>query len=235
MAPVPTVNVLLLIAAPVCLVGGAIAVYLTSKGTLPVYLLYILLGVAVAVVTLLGAGVIDANGEKIEYTVEQCPDRGGENGTDNRTMTAETRYSELSPEAQDVFRSALEASRAGEVYVTRRHPEEFDLLLDTTQNINEIQYESECYELTAQYTGNVQANILSALVSVVGLGIAVGLAVGGLIRRRRRQRQRWIEADTLEESGSRRCPDCNRYIGADAEECQRCGWSSPDNGTQDSD
>lgn len=232
MAPLPLSYFLLIIAVPLFLVGVAVAVYLTSKGTLPVHLLYIVLGVAIALMTLLGAGAIDSYGDTIEYTVDQCEELDPEDGTDNRTGNPGTQFSELSPEAQDVFRSALQASRAGDVYTARRHPDEFELRKDT-DTTNEIQYESECYALTAQYRANVRASILSAFISAIGLILALVLAVFGLARRRRHRRQRWIEADSLEDVKSKQCPNCDASLGTETDECQRCGWSSTDDDTQE--
>ncbi|WP_336325183.1 hypothetical protein [Halovenus sp. HT40] len=225
-------SLLLIIAIPLFLVGGAVAIYLTSKGALSVHQLYILLGVAIALMTLLGAGAIDSYGDTIEYTVDQCMERGTDGGMDDQTVNSGTEFGELSPEAQDVFRSALQASRADDEYMTRKHPDEFELQRDT-ETTNEIQYESECYELTAQYRANVESNILGTFFSAVGWSLAVALTVGGLVKRERRRRQRWIESDSLEDVKSERCPNCDESLGQGSDECQRCGWSSTDDDTQE--
>lgn len=225
-------RLLLVIAVPLFLVGVAVAIYLTSKGALSVHQLYILLSVSIALMTLLGAGAIDSYGDTIEYTVDQCTERGTDGGMDHQTVNSGTEFSELSPEAQDVFRSALQASRADGEYTTRRHPDEFELRRDT-ETTNEIQYESECYELTAQYRANVEANIWGTVFSAIGASLAVALAVGGLVKRERQRRQRWIESDSLEDVRSNRCPNCDESLGPGSDECQRCGWSSTDDDTQE--
>lgn len=85
MAPSLLFTSLIIVAVPLFLIGWAVAIYVTSKGTLPVHLLYILLSVAIALMTLLGAGAIDSHGDQIEYTDNKCMERSTDGGMDNRT------------------------------------------------------------------------------------------------------------------------------------------------------
>lgn len=66
-----------------------------------------------------------------------------------------------------MFRSALQAPQADNKYTTREHPDEFDLRRDT-ETTNGIQYASECYEVTAQSGGGVEATILGTFFPLSG-------------------------------------------------------------------
>jgi hypothetical protein len=70
----------------------------------------------------------------------------------------------LSPDAKDVFRSALGAD--GE-YTTTTAPEDFVYQDDTDTDLNYIRYNSECYALQADPGGGF------------GLGIMIGLLLFG--------------------------------------------------------
>lgn len=221
---------------------------------------------------------IRLNAEKIDYSVEPM-NQACEPPSDDRTAAGSNdtqapdyreyprrvlEYSELSPEAQEVFRSALQAD--GE-YTTRTHPDEFELQLDT-DNRNYVQYESECYQLTAQTRGGLGTGFAVIGLLVVGGGITVIFAFASVVsyeRDRRRsggvgqtksnsdtepenssqttrslakrikQSTEWRQTNSGDASEHKNCPNCDMTLVLGVEECQRCGWSSTDDDTREAD
>ncbi|WP_336325688.1 hypothetical protein [Halovenus sp. HT40] len=133
----------------------ACVVFLREKITLDLSRPQLLL--LVTVVCPLGtvgvAAGIEYNANTIDYTVDQCG-----------THSAETNFSELSPAAQEVFRSTLQAN--GE-YTTQTHPDDLVLERDTGAT-NYIRYESECYALRGSYRGDFGTGFVIWLVYLIG-------------------------------------------------------------------
>ncbi|MXR50759.1 hypothetical protein GRX03_03950 [Halovenus sp. WSH3] len=207
MVSLSSFELLLVVTGLFVLVSGAVVVYVSSEDTPTGPHLLLVVSLLVGLTTVLGAGALHLEGEQIEYSVDACA--GNQTGTP---------FSELSPEGREVFRSALQADGA---YTTRSHPAEFELQSDVSRT-NEIQYESQCYELTARERDRF--GVLSVLVSAAGGGLAVLLALGSLFgyeRARRRDSARADEGGADSES----CPNCGLTLVVGVEECQRCGWS----------
>jgi hypothetical protein len=228
--------------------------------------------------TAIAVGDVRLDAEKIEYSAEpmnqacEAPSDDRTEADSNDTQVPDHReyprrvlaYRELSPEAQAVFRSALEAD--GE-YTTRTHPDEFELQTDTP-NPNHIQYESDCYRLTAQTGGGVGTGFAVIGLLAVGGGITVIFAFacvfsyerdrrrnGGLCQpesnsdtepengpkstpslvTRVKQSTEWRQTDSSGPSEHKNCPDCDMTLVMGVDECQRCGWSSTDDDMQDAD
>ena len=147
------------------------------------------LTVVIGLATIIALGGVHLNAEKIDYSVEsmnQACEPPSDNNTEagsNDTQLPDHRehpdrvleYSELSPEAQEVFRSALQTR--GE-YTTRTHPDEFEL--EDFNRRNRIQYESECYELTAESRSSFGTAFVALGLLVVGGGITVIFALASL-------------------------------------------------------
>jgi len=155
MAPPSPVEVSLTVGSVVFLVGGAIALYRSSvtRYHIPLVVL-VLLTVTSGLTGVVGAFLTHWDAAKIDYsagpTLQGCESEGDD--------TPVLEYSELSPEAQDVFHSTLQAD--GE-YTTRTHPDEFRLEQDAGAR-NYIRYNSECYQLTADPRGNFSTGFLVA-------------------------------------------------------------------------
>lgn len=201
MVPPSPVQLFARIGIIVFIVGGALALSRRSvtRYQIPVLVL-ILLTVTVAMTGGIGAFLTSWDAEKIDYRTELVP-QGCENESDRVSESIE--YSELSSEAQEVFRSALQADQT---YTTTTHPDVFQLRLDANPPTY-ITYNSECYALSAEQRGNfatgfavifyLSSSILAtfllviAIVTSLALGsfkipmaILVGLAsAGGLIVR----------------------------------------------------
>lgn len=143
-----------------------------------------ILTVVVGLATTIWVGSIHWNAEKIDYDIGSGG-QGCELPSDNKTETGSNdthipdkyqdsdrvpvlEYSELSPEAQEVFRSTLQTR--GE-YTTRTHPDEFELGNFNRRNI--IEYESECYVLIAESRRGFGTGFAIFWILVVGGGITV--------------------------------------------------------------
>lgn len=114
-----------------------------------------------------GAEMIQTDAEKIDYRVESQLE-----GCSTAADVQVTEFNTLSPEAQEVFLSALQSD---EVYTTTVHPDEYDLSTDTTQE-NYIVYESDCYSLVGYSRGGLGYGILFNLLFVIGIPVTIGLA-----------------------------------------------------------
>ena len=231
-------ELLLLLAALLFTTGFAAAIYFSSKETPTLAHSLILLSLFIGLLTVIGVGATHLNAEKIDYDVEPM-NQACEPPSDDRT-TADSNdtqlnsnssdypdkvldYSELSSEAQEVFRSTLQAN--GE-YTTQAHPDEFELRLDTDKQ-NYIQYELECYQLTAQSRGGFATAFAVWGLLVFGGGATVIFALAGLFSYGwyRRQNSGWDQSSSNSNTRHRNCPNCDMSLVMGVEECQRCGWS----------
>ena len=128
----------------------------SSGPTIPTFVKALLvLTIVTGSMTVVGSGYTTWESDKIEYSTEAldrpCEPRYSDNNETESTNTqSDSRnvlsYDNLSTEAQEIFRSAVQAD---DEYTTRILPDEFVLQTDTT-NANYVQYNSECYRLTAQ-------------------------------------------------------------------------------------
>lgn len=127
----------------------------------------ILFSVALAagLVTVVAVGAVQLNADKVDYNVESSTQPC------DRQHTYQE-YSELSPPAQEVFRSTLRAE--GE-YTTRTRPDDFTLQTDT-QEPNYVQYKSECYQLTAHSRGGFGTGFSTIVLVVLGGGVTATFA-----------------------------------------------------------
>jgi hypothetical protein len=162
-----------------------------TKYHLPAILL-LLLGVAAAFGTVVGVEVMDRDLNGIEYTVraEQPPaERSADTPSDTTAvittdvpgtkMGGPYEFEELSPGAQDVFRSTVQ--RDG-TYTTRTHPPEFQD--DSPGDVGGpgytfVRYDSTWYKLTSDAGGGPLAGIGYAVVLPLGILLAtISLVVG---------------------------------------------------------
>lgn len=169
MATPPPGELFVAIGAVVHLFGGVIAFTRLSvtKYHIPVLVLA-LLTVTIGLTSVVGAGAIFVETQKIDYRVDQCHD--GWVGTSGPGINAE--FSELSPAAQEVFRSALQAD---EKHTRWTNPDDFALETDTTV-YNQIEYESTCYLLRATPRGDFGDEL--AITFIVFFGGFVTLLFG---------------------------------------------------------
>lgn len=152
-----------------------------TKYHLPAIVL-LLLGVTAAFGTVVGVEVMDRDLNGVEYTVraEQPPaERSADTPSDTTAvittdvpgtkMGGPYEFDELSPDAQDVFRSTVE--RDG-TYTTRTHPSEFRD--DSPGDVGGpgytfVRYESTWYKLTADAGGGPLAGLGYAIVLPLGI------------------------------------------------------------------
>lgn len=164
------------IAVLVFVVGGIVAfVYRSSLTRYHVPALVLTLLAVTAGMTI-AFGIVSAKGqaEEVTYTASPCAD-SQYRGT---TATVRLNYSSLSPAAQDVFLSTVEAD--GE-YTTTTRPDEFEYQGDVGTIVNRISYDSECYLLRADSGGSLGLGLFVTFLLFVGgpvtlLGLTVGLA-----------------------------------------------------------
>jgi len=115
-----------------------------------------------------GADMIQSNAEKHDYRVESQLEE-----CDTTADDRVTEFSELSPDAQDVFLSTLQSDGG---YTTTMHPEEYEISTDTTEE-NYIVYESDCYSLVGFQRGTWGHGVLRMGLYVVGLPATIGIAL----------------------------------------------------------
>lgn len=206
-------------------VGFAAAIYLSNEETPTRPYSLILLSLLIGLLTVIGAGAIHLNAEKIDYTVDQSACTG-----------SETDFSELSPEAQTVFRSIFQVD--GE-FTTRKHPDEFELQ-PRTDAVDEgvtkdIRYESACYALRGDARRWSGTRVMMSLVTGVGsiLTIVFGFASAASYGDDRRQES--SQRQSTDDPETKTCPDCDLTLAMGVEQCQRCGWLHTDNETEDTD
>lgn len=218
MLPLSPFELLLLLAALLFSTGFAAAIYFSSEETSTRPHSLLLLSLLIGLLTVIGAGAIHLNAEKIDYTVDQHTCTG-----------SESEFSEMSPEAQTVFRSTLQA---GGEFTTRKHPDEFELE-PTTDAVDEgvmnvIRYESECYALRGDTRRGIGTEIMMSLVTGVGsvliivFGFASAASYGNNRQRDSSQKQ------STDDSETKKCPNCDLTLVMGVEKCQRCGWSLTD-------
>jgi len=150
------------------LVAGVI-VFLRSDLTryhIPVVML-VLFALTSGLMIPVGAEMIQSDAEKYDYRVK--PQVEGCNAAADGQITE---FSEMSPDAQEVFLSALESD---EEYTTTRHPGEYELSTDTTQE-NYIVYESDCYSLVGFQRGTWGHAFVRMGLFVVGIPATIGVA-----------------------------------------------------------
>lgn len=159
-------------------VSGAIVFFRSSVTIyhLPLIML-VLLTITSGLAVTVGASQIQADGDKISYTVESTSQ---EYEISNTEWTYE--YSKLSPEAQEVFRSALESD---DEYSTRLSPDEFRLMTDTGRNENYIKYNSEYYVLTGSSRGGLGSMFAFLGIVFIGGSATIGLFSASVISYRR--------------------------------------------------
>lgn len=114
-----------------------------------------------------GAEMIQSDAEKHDYRVESHVE-GCSAAADEQI----NEFSEMSPDAQEVFLSALQSD---EEYTTTIHPEEYELSSDTTQE-NYIVYESDCYSLVGFQKGTWGHAVIRMGLFVVGIPATIGVA-----------------------------------------------------------
>jgi hypothetical protein len=153
-------------------IGVMIALALAFKGILSLAKLCLLLSCAVVLSTIFSIGLMNWHGEQIEYDVNYSPACEANAGPENQV----TEYSDLSPETQDVFRSALQATQADEVYTTSRLPRELTPERPLDDSEIYIQYESKCYNLVAMPRYGEPGFTRMAGVTVGG-----GILAGGFV------------------------------------------------------
>jgi hypothetical protein len=112
-----------------------------------------------------GGELLGTDAEKNDYRVESQIE-GCDTADDGRV----TEFGELSPEAQDVFLSALESD---DRYTTTVRPDDYQFSSDTTQ-WNYVVYESECYGLVASNRGGLGAGLLFWTLIVIGMSLLMG-------------------------------------------------------------
>ena len=150
------------------LIAGVLA-FLRSNLTryhIPVIMLA-LFALTSAVMIPVGATMIEEDAEKHDYRVESQVE-GCDTAADERV----TEFSELSPNAQEVFLSALQSD---EGYTTTVHPEEYEISTDTTEE-NYIMYESDCYSLLGFQRGTWGHGFLVIGLFVIGIPLTIGCA-----------------------------------------------------------
>ncbi|WP_152420071.1 hypothetical protein [Halorubrum distributum] len=113
-----------------------------------------------------GAEMIQSDAEKHDYRVESHVE-GCSAAADEQI----NEFSEMSPDAQEVFLSALQSD---EEYTTTIHPEEYELSSDTTQE-NYIVYESDCYSLVGFQKGTWGHAVIRMGLFVVGIPATIRL------------------------------------------------------------
>ncbi|WP_436903521.1 hypothetical protein [Halovenus halobia] len=225
MLPLSPFEFLLLLAALFFSTGFAAAIYFSSEETPTRPHSLILLSLFMRLLTVIGAGAIHLNAEKIDYTVDQSTCTSSEND-----------FSELSPEAQTVFRSTLQAD--GE-FTTRKHPDEFDLWPQTDAVdegvTNDIQYESACYALRGDSWRGAGTEVMMSVVTGVGSILAIVFGFASAASYGECRRQDLSQRRSTEGTEARTCPNCGLTLAMGVEQCQRCGWSRTDNETEDTD
>lgn len=183
MAPPSPVTVFLGVGIIVFLVGGVVAHYRLSvtRYHIPI-LVFSFLTVTSGLFGFVGAALISSDAEKNDYTAgpsnQGCTQSNEDNSTNSQYDddrfgdTPVLEYSELSPEAQEVFRSALQAD--GE-YTTKTDPGEFQYRTDASNGENYIKYDSDCYKLTAEQRGGFGTGFL--IMYLLGFGIVSAVAL----------------------------------------------------------
>jgi hypothetical protein len=171
MAPPNPVVVFFAVGSVIFIIGGLIAFYRSSV-TVDLAFVLILLAVTVGVWGVVGMATVAWEAEKVDYTATQssdCPepsDRGYGPTSENPAME----FSELSPEAQNVFLSTIQTRRE---YTTMTLPDEFNPMADTVKK-NYIRYESDCYELIAEPIGSLGTGLTQFFYLIAGF---IGMSV----------------------------------------------------------
>lgn len=175
---------------PALFVGVVIVVSLLGVGLVRKYrpsitgyhapaLLLVLLGVSVGLTAMIavGAASIPGDADRIDYHVERC---GAEFGFQPDSSRQVRQFQELSPEAKDVF---LAAKRTEGEYSTSRSPSDLKYVSDHTssESVNFVQHESECYVLVAETGGSWGAGLAAAILFAVGVGGALLLVVPAVV------------------------------------------------------
>lgn len=169
MAPPSPAELFLIVGIVVFFV--AVFAFSRSSASRPHSLMLVLLLLAVTsgLTGVIGASATVLDAEKIDYTVRQTEPQ--QCNSENPSSPKE--YSELSSEAQNVFRSTLQTDGA---YTTKTHPDDFRLMTDQG-TVNHIQYESTCYELSAQSRGSFGTGFVVIFYLIAG-GVGFLLASG---------------------------------------------------------
>lgn len=200
MAPPSPVELFVVVGGVVFSLGGLIAYYRSSV-TMDITLVLVLLAVTCSLTGVIGVSATHGDAQKYDYTVTETPMQNCDS-EELSPFNEYSAYSELSPEAQEIFRSTLQTD--GD-YTTTTHPDDLRLERDT-RTVNYIQYESACYALSVQSRGSfgtgfiilyyLSAAAVGALFAsaslifegsnepislLVGLGLAGGLTVSGVI------------------------------------------------------
>jgi hypothetical protein len=221
-------ELLLGLAALLFSTGFAAAIYFSSEETPTRPHSLILLSLFIGLLTVTSAGAVHFEAEKIDYTVASC--------AENRTEAPGTQFGELSPEAQTVFRSTLQAD--GE-FTTRKHPDEFELQPDTDavdEGVrNFVQYESECYVLRGDSRRGIGTSIMMTLVVGTGGVLTAIFGSASAVSYGRYRRQGTPQRESTDDSETKTCPNCDLTLVMGVEKCQRCGWSLTDDGTEEAD
>lgn len=212
MTPLSTVGWFVAVGTVVFILGGMRAHFQLSVTVYHIPLIVLLLLIVTGGLT---GGIIAFNtvpeADKIDYRTStarsDCGEFSGYSEPDDTDVT--TQYRELSPTAQEIFRSAL---RADGIYTTNERPDDFRYRHESTLGENYIRYNADCYELNADprgtgfegdltRLGNILSGTFLAVVVLfvakrvswerrsfklptailVGLGSMGGLAVGGLL------------------------------------------------------
>jgi uncharacterized membrane protein len=163
---------LTLVLAVFVFVAGLAAVrYFSTEETPTLPRVLIQFSLTVGLLTALATGAVYLNAEKVDYTAERnsqaCELHENTTASDSDAEPV-LEYSELSPEAREVFRSALDAD--GE-YTTNTAPSEFQYRTDGTDGENPIRYDAACYELTAEQRGGFGTAFAISLLSLAGGGL----------------------------------------------------------------
>ena len=167
MAPPSPVELFLGVGGVVFFVGGVIAYYRSSV-TMNTTLVLVLLAVTCSLTGVVGVSATYTDAQKYDYTVEETSSQNC-NSENVTTFNEYSDYSNLSPEAQEIFHSTLQTD--GE-YTTTTHPDDLRLQSDTT-SLNFIQYESTCYALSALSRGGLGTGFMIIFY-------VIAAAVGGL-------------------------------------------------------
>lgn len=145
----------------------------------------LVLTVVTGLVTVIGIEIVsNPENPEIRYSAElseqRCEplshDRNATNSTDTDSVKARE-YTEVSPEAQEIFRLTLNSDGA---YTTRTDPDDIAIQTDYPKP-NHILYKSECFELTGQSTRNQNAPFYAFVLRMVGSGFTAIFAVATVV------------------------------------------------------
>ena len=166
MLSIPALGLGILVA--IFLIAGAL-VYLRSDLTryhIPVIVLA-LFALTSGVLVPTAAYTMERENEKIDYQVEDQVE-----GCDTADAERVTEFDKLSPDAQDVFLSALHSSGQ---YTTTQSPYPYQISSDSTVE-NYVVYESDCYSLVGYSRAGIGSGLATLALLVVGVPLTAVLA-----------------------------------------------------------